>query len=132
DTGAGDAGWYLPDEPDGWGIAPEQLPQLPPSSQTGKLRVLNVSQHFYSAQAPIDDRFDRNDYKRFVAHAALVGLDIYPLVKFCGRVPLLDVFRAQRELMTMYAPGMPTFHWIETSDMTGECSAVQGTAQMVQ
>ncbi len=131
DTGAGDAGWYLPDEPDGWGVAPEQLPQLPPSSQTGKLRVLNVSQHFYSAQAPIDDRFDRNDYKRFVAHADLVGFDIYPVVKFCGRVPLLDVFRAQRELMTMYAPGMPTFQWIETSDMTGECSAMQVTPQIV-
>jgi hypothetical protein len=131
DTGAGDAGWYLPDEPDGWGITPEQLPQLPPSSQTGKLRVLNMSQHFYSAQAPINDRFDRSDYKRFVAHADLVGFDMYPIVKFCGRVPLLDVFRAQRELMTVYAPGMPTFQWIETNDMTGECPAMQVTPQIV-
>ena len=131
DQGAGDAGWYLPDEPDGWGIAPEQLPQLPPSSQTGKLRVLNVSQHFYSAQAPINDHFDRNDYKRFVALADLVGFDLYPIVKFCGRVPLLDVFRAQRELMTIYAPGKPTFQWIETSDMTGECPAMQVTPQIV-
>jgi hypothetical protein len=130
-TGAGDAGWYLPDEPDGWGIAPEQLPQLPPSSQTGKLRVLNVSQHFYSAQAPINDRFDRNDYKRFASLADLVGFDIYPIVKFCGRVPLLDVFRAQRELMTTYAPGKPTFQWIETSEMTGECTAMQVTPQIV-
>jgi hypothetical protein len=130
-TGAGDAGWYLPDEPDGWGVAPEQLPQLPPSSQTGKLRVLNLSQHFYSAQAPINDRFDRNDYKRFVARADLVGFDVYPIVKFCGRVPLLDVFRAQRELMTMYAPGIPTFQWIETSEMTGECPAMQVTPQIV-
>jgi hypothetical protein len=131
DRGAGDAGWYLPDEPDGWGIAPEQLPQLPPSSQTGKLRVLNISQHFYSAQAPINDRFDRNDYKRFIARADLVGFDIYPIVKFCGRVPLLDVFRAQRELMTIYAPDMPTFQWIETSEMTGECPAMQVTPQVV-
>jgi hypothetical protein len=131
DMGAGDAGWYLPDEPDGWGIAPEQLPQLPPSSQTGKLRVLNVSQHFYSAQAPINDRFDRNDYKRFASLADLVGFDLYPVVKFCGRVPLLDVFRAQRELMTTYAPGMPTFQWIETGEMTGECAAMQVTPQIV-
>jgi hypothetical protein len=130
-TGAGDAGWYLPDEPDGWGITPDQLPQLPPAAETGKLRVLNVSQHFYSAQAPINDRFDRNDYKRFVARADLVGFDMYPIVKFCGRVPLLDVFRAQRELMTIYAPGMPTFQWIETGQMTGECPSMQVTPQIV-
>jgi hypothetical protein len=131
DRGAGDAGWYLPDEPDGWGIAPEQLPQLPPSSQTGKLRVLNVSQHFYSAQAPINDRFDRNDYKRFASLADVVGFDMYPVVKFCGRVPLLDVYRAQRELMTIYAPDKPTFQWIETGKMTGECPAMQVTPQIV-
>jgi hypothetical protein len=131
DRGGADAGWYLPDEPDGWGIAPEQLPQLPPSSQTGKLRFLNLSQHFYSAQAPINDRFDRNAYKRFAALADVVGFDIYPIVKFCGRVPLLDVFRAQRELMTIFAPGKPTFQWIETSDMTGECPAMQVTPQIV-
>jgi hypothetical protein len=131
DRGAGDAGWYLPDEPDGWGISPEQLPQLPASSQTGKLRFLNLSQHFYSGQAPLNDRFDRNDYKRFAALADVVGFDIYPVVKFCGRVALLDVFRAQRELMTIYAPGKPTFQWIETSEMTGECPNMQVTPQIV-
>jgi hypothetical protein len=35
------------------GITPSELPQLPPASQTGRLRVLNISQHFYSGQAPI-------------------------------------------------------------------------------
>ena len=129
--GAGGAGWYLPDEPDAWGIAPDQLPQLPPSSQTGKLRFLNLSQHFYSGQAPINDRFDRNDYKRFAALADVVGFDMYPIVKFCGRVSLLDVFRAQRELMTIYAPGKPTFQWIETGRMTGECTTMQVTPQIV-
>jgi hypothetical protein len=131
DRGAGNAGWYLPDEPDGWGIAPEQLPQLPSSSETGKLRVLNLSQHFYSGQAPLNDRFDRNDYKRFAALADIVGFDIYPIVKFCGRVSLLHVFRAQRELMTIYAPGKPTFQWIETSEMTGECPTLHVTPEIV-
>ena len=125
------AGWYLPDEPDGWGIAPDQLPQLPPAAQTGRLRVLSVSQHFFSAQAPINDHFDRNDYKRFAALADVVGFDMYPIVKFCGRVPLTDMFRAQRELMTIYAPGKPTFQWIETSQMTGECPTLQITPQIV-
>jgi hypothetical protein len=124
-------GWYLPDEPDGWGIAPDQMPQLAASGTTGRLRVLNVSQHFYSGQAPINDRFDRNDYKRFAAGADVVGFDMYPIVKFCGRVPLLDMFRAQRELMTIYAPGKPTFQWIETSRMTGECPTIAITSQIV-
>jgi hypothetical protein len=125
------AGWYLPDEPDGWGISPDQLPHLPSASDTGRLRVLNLTQHFFSDQAPINDHFDRNDYKRFAALADLVGFDMYPVAKFCGRVPLLDVFRAQRELMTLYAPGKPTFQWIETSRMTGECSAMQLTPAIV-
>jgi len=124
-------GWYLPDEPDGWGITPSELPQLPPASQTGRLRVLNISQHFYSGQAPINAQFDRNDYKRFAALADVVGFDMYPIVKFCGRVPLTDMFHAQRELMTTYAPGKPTFQWVETSRMTGECSSLDITPQIV-
>jgi hypothetical protein len=125
------SGWYLPDEPDGWGITPEQMPQLPPVAQTGRLRVENVSQHFFSKQAPINDHFDRNDYKRFAALADVIGFDMYPIVKFCGRVPLTDMFLAQRELMTLYAPGKPTFQWIETSKMTGECPSMQITPQIV-
>jgi hypothetical protein len=133
DDYGGDAGsgWYLPDEPDGWGIPPDRMPQLPPAAETGRLRVLNLSQHFYSGQAPINDRFDRNDYKRFTAEADVVGFDMYPIVKFCGRVPLIDVFRAQRELMTIYAPGKPTFQWIETSRMTGECPTISITPAIV-
>jgi hypothetical protein len=130
-AGTDGAGWYLPDEPDGWGITPEQMPKLAPVASTGHLRVLNISQHFFSEQAPINDRFDRNDYKRFAAEADVVGFDMYPIVKFCGRVPLLDVFRAQRELMTTYALGKPTFQWIETSKMTGECASMQITPATV-
>ncbi len=130
-AGTKGSGWYLPDEPDGWGITPEQMPQLSPAASTGRLRVLNISQHFFSGQDPINDRFDRNDYKLFAAKADVVGFDMYPVVKFCGRVPLVDVFRAQRELMTIYAPGKPTFQWIETSKMTGECASMQITPAIV-
>ena len=124
-------GWYLPDEPDGWGIPPDQLPRLPPAAESGRLRVLNVSQHFFSGQAPINDRFDRADYRRYAALADVVSFDMYPIVKFCGRVPLLDIYRAQRELMTIYAPGKPTLQWIETSRMTGECPTQQITPAIV-
>jgi len=129
--GEAGSGWYLPDEPDGWGITPDQMPQLPPVAQSGRLRVLNISQHFYSGQAPINATFNRSDYKRFAALADVIGFDMYPIVKFCGRVPLTDMFHAQRELMTIYAPGKPTFQWIETSQMTGECPTLQITPAIV-
>src|SRR4051812_27873555 len=103
------------------------MPRLPAAG----LRVLGISQHFYSRQAKINDGFDRNDYKRFAALADVIGFDMYPIVKFCGRVPLLDVFRSQRELMVTYAPGKPTYQWIETSRMTGECPRLQITPEIV-
>jgi hypothetical protein len=126
----GSAGWYLPDEPDGAAISPAELPQLPPVSETGRLRVLTVSQHFFSAQALIRPGYDLGEYGRFAAKADVVGFDLYPVVKFCGRVPLLDVFRAQRELRTLYAVGKPTFQWIETGAMTGECQAMTVTPEI--
>ena len=128
---AGSAGWYLPDEPDGWGLTPAQLPVLPPAAATGRLRVVNVSQHFYSGQAPLNPTFDRSEYVRFAALGDLIGFDMYPIEKFCGRVSLLDVYRAQHELMTTYAPGKPTFQWIETGDMTGECTTMEITPAIV-
>ena len=33
--------------------------------------------------------------------------------------------------MTIYAPGKPTFQWIETSKMTGECPSLQITPAIV-
>jgi hypothetical protein len=123
----GSAGWYLPDEPDGAALAAAELPQLPPASDTGRLRVVNLSQHFYSGQALIRPGYDLDEYRRFAAAADVVGFDLYPIDKFCGRVSLLDVFRAQRELRTLYAPGKPTFQWIETGPMTGECATLAVT-----
>jgi len=118
------AGWYLPDEPDALGLT---APELPRPAEPGKLRFLNFSQHFYSGQAVIRPGYDKSEYTRLAGVADMVGFDLYPIVKFCGRVPLLDVYRAQRELTTIYAPGKPTFQWIETGAMTGECPTVAVT-----
>jgi hypothetical protein len=120
-------GWYLPDEPDALGVTASELPQLPPAAATGRLRVVNFSQHFYSRQALIRPGYDVAEYGRFAAVADFIGFDLYPIVKFCGRVPLLDVYRAQRELVTRFAGGKPTFQWIETGAMTGECTALDVT-----
>jgi hypothetical protein len=121
---AAGAGWYLPDEPDALGLTAAQLPH---PDAPGKLRFVNFSQHFFSSQAPIRPGYDKNEYTRLAAAADVVGFDLYPIVKFCGRVPLLDVYRAQRQLTTIYAPGKPTFQWIETGSMTGECSSLAVT-----
>jgi len=126
-----DGGWYLPDEPDAIPLTAGQLPQLPPASVTGKLRVVSLSQHFYSGQALVRPGYDLSEYARFADVGDLVGFDLYPVVKFCGRIPLLDVFRAQRELATIYAAGRPTFQWIETGAMTGECPSIEITPAMV-
>jgi hypothetical protein len=122
-----DAGWYLPDEPDALALTPDELPQLPPPTTTGKLRLVDFSEHFFSGQALIRPGYDRNEYAQFAARGDFVGFDLYPVVKFCGRIPLLDVFRAQHELATIYAAGKPTFQWIETGPMTGECTTLQVT-----
>src|SRR5262249_49531011 len=73
--GSSGSGWYPPDEPDGWGIPPEQLPQLQPAAATGRLRVLNLSQHFFSDQAIIRSGYDRGTYTRYAALADVVGFD---------------------------------------------------------
>jgi hypothetical protein len=121
------AGWYLPDEPDATLAGAAEMPTLPPAAETGRLRVVNLSQHFFSGQAAIREGYDRGEYRRLAAFGDLVGFDLYPVVKFCGRVPLLDVYRAQRELRTDYAAGKPTFQWIETGPMTGECPSLEVT-----
>lgn len=126
-AGGGDGGWYLPDEPDGAALSAAQLPALPPAAETGRLRVVNLSEHFYSGQASIRPGYDPGEYSRFAGLADLVGFDLYPITKFCGRISLLDVFRAQRELRTLYAVGKPTFQWIETGPMTGECPTIPVT-----
>jgi hypothetical protein len=117
-------GWYLPDEPDALGLT---APELPRAAAPDKLRFVNFSQHFYSGQALIRPGYDKSEYTRLAAAADVVGFDLYPIVKFCGHVPLLDVYRAQRELATIYAPGKPTFQWIETGSMTGECPTLPVT-----
>jgi hypothetical protein len=120
-------GWYLPDEPDALAVTAAGLPRLPAASESGRLRVVNLSEHFFSGQAPIRPGYDPAEYGRLAAAADLIGFDLYPVVKFCGRIPLRDVFLAQRELITRYAGGRPTFQWIETGRMTGECPTLEVT-----
>lgn len=52
----------------------------------------------------------------------MIGWDLYPYGKFCSnqQITLATVFDWQRELAAL-APGKPTFQWIETNGLEGEC-----------
>ncbi len=54
-------------------------------------------------------------YPGLVAAADVVGFDLYPLQEWCRADRLLDVYLAQKELVSL-ARGKPTFQWIEAAE----------------
>ena len=108
--GAGVIGWYYPDEADLKGLTGATLPQFPTLEQTARLRVLTMTNHFYSRAAPLPA--GRRIYPGLVAKSDVVAFDLYPLQEFCKFDWLPDVATAQRELVSL-AQGRPTFQWIE-------------------
>jgi hypothetical protein len=109
-SGPGVIGWYYPDEADLKGITAETLPSFPPAETTHRLRVLTVTNHFYSRTATLPG--GRGIYPGLIAKSDVVGFDLYPLQEFCSNAWLPDVAHAQRELVRL-AQGRPTFQWIE-------------------
>ena len=108
--GPGVIGWYYPDEPDLKGISGDGLPHFPTLAETGRLRVLTLSNHFYSRTDALPA--GRGVYPGLVAPSDLAGFDLYPLQESCKADWLPDVATAQRELRTL-AGDRPTFQWIE-------------------
>jgi hypothetical protein len=107
-AGPGVIGSYYPDEADGHGYTAATLPAAQ------GLRFLTLTNHFYSAAAPLPG--GKGMYPGLVAKADVVGFDLYPLQVWCRRDALPDVAAAQRELVAL-AAGKPTFQWIETTHM---------------
>jgi hypothetical protein len=118
--GAGVIGWYYPDEADLKGLTGATLPRFPTLAETARLRVLTLTNHFYSRTAPLAT--GRGIYPGLIARSDVVGFDLYPLQEFCKLDWLPDVAAAQRELVTL-AQGRPTFQWIETR--TWKCQQPQ-------
>ena len=108
--GDGVIGWYYPDEADAKGYTGAQLPAFPTLAQTGRLRVLTLTNHFYSRTAPLPA--GRGVYPGLIAKSDVVGFDLYPLQELCRASWLPDVAVAQQELVRL-AGGRPTFQWIE-------------------
>jgi hypothetical protein len=117
-SGAGLIGWFYPDEADGRGLTAATLPAPP----EGGVRFLTLTNHFYSALAPLPA--GRGIYPGLIAAADVVGFDLYPLQEFCSPDRLGEVFDAQRELVQL-AAGKPTFQWIEVREM--KCPGVPVT-----
>lgn len=108
--GPGVIGWYYPDEPDLKGISGDGLPHFPTLAETGRLRVLTLSNHFYSRTDALPA--GRGVYRGLVGPSDVVGFDLYPLQESCKADWLPDVATAQRELRAL-AGDRPTFQWIE-------------------
>lgn len=109
-SGPGVIGWYYPDEADLKGITGATLPTFPSPETSQRLRVLTLTNHFYSRTAELPA--GRGVYPGLIARSDVIGFDLYPLQEFCREEWLPDVAYAQRELVKL-AQGRPTFQWIE-------------------
>jgi len=125
-SGPGLIGFNQPDEADEHGGLDSLVP-LPPSTRTGRVAMLTLTNHFFSGAAPLPQ--GRGMYPKMVKAADMVGFDLYPLAIWCRRA-FLAVFDAQRELVRL-APGKPTFQWIEAGPMTG-CSRFIPTPESLE
>jgi hypothetical protein len=127
--GSGVIGWYYPDEADLQRLSGATLPQFPSQAATGRLRVLTLSNHFYSRTEPLAE--GRSVYPGLIAESDVVGFDLYPLQEFCSPRWLPDVADAQRELVRL-AGGRPTFQWIEASTWKCDAPALRVTPTTVR
>jgi hypothetical protein len=127
--GPGVIGWYYPDEADLNGMTGASLPQFPSPAATGRLRVLTLTNHFYSRTATLAG--GRGVYPGLIAKADMVGFDLYPLQEFCDLRWLPDVAGSQRELVQL-AGGRPTFQWIEASSWKCHSNGLQVTSASVR
>jgi hypothetical protein len=110
-NGPGLIGFFHPDEPDGLGLTPAQLPARP-AGASSQLAFLTLTNHFYSWAAPLTPQ---PDYPGFIAKSDVVGFDLYPLQEWCRPERMGDVFGSQQELVKLASP-RPTFQWIEVAD----------------
>lgn len=112
--GPGVIGFHHVDEADAVLARVEDLPVLPPSKVSKRPTFLTLTNHFFSASAPLPQ--GRGMYSGMIARSEMVGFNLYPLQTWCRRVTLQAVFEAQRELVVL-AKGKPTYQWIEAGPM---------------
>lgn len=126
--GPGLVGWHQLDEADEHVDSADQLPTPPPSTQTGRVSFLTLTNHFYSNAAPLPK--GRAIYPKIVEKAEMIGFDLYPLQIWCRKDRFHDVYEAQRELVQL-AKGKPTFQWIEAAGMS-QCHGLDPSPAIVR
>jgi hypothetical protein len=127
-SGPGLVGWHHLDEADEHVDRAEAIPLVPPSSQTGRVTFLTLTNHFYSGSTP----WPNGDvlFPGLIARAEMVGFDLYPLQNWCRKDAMHAVFDAQVELATL-AKGKPTFQWVEAAPMN-QCFGLDPSPAIVR
>jgi hypothetical protein len=111
-SGPGIIGWFHKDEPDGDNTPASALPPRPPGVPS--LSFLTLTNHFYTGAAPLPWDPNRNMYPSLIAKADVIGFDLYPLQEWCRPSTMVDVYRAQKQLVALSGQ-KPTFQWIEAA-----------------
>ncbi len=116
-------GWYWEDEPDMPRTGTEPL--LYPNDVLGiyeNIKAQDSNHPFWlTLTARFASRFepypwmgiDKEEYIDYANAADVPGFDHYPIYGWCQPTWIHDVGDFQNELLTLYAPGKPTFQWIE-------------------
>ncbi|MDH4103700.1 MAG: hypothetical protein OEV29_10000 [Thermoleophilia bacterium] len=113
--GPGVIGFHHLDEADAQLGRPEDLPLLAASKTSRRPTFLTLTNHFFSAAAPLPQ--GRGMYAGMIERAEIIGFNLYPLQIWCRRDTLRAVYEAQRELVEL-ARGKPTYQWIEAGPMS--------------
>ena len=114
-------GFNQPDEADQLRLNPSQM-EAPPNIVPPKTVFMTVTSHFASQQAKLAPPYSYTN--GYFTKADVIGFDLYPVEEHCNNpsITLKDVFNFQVQLVNM-AGGKPTYQWIETGSLAGECIA---------
>jgi hypothetical protein len=119
-TGPALLGWHFDDEPDMRGTTPAQI-AAHRRTVGGKVDFLTLTSGFFSKMPPPTwMRGSRDPYHDYARATDLLGFDIYPLYGWCRPDWIGRVADAQRELVSNYAAGRPTFQWIEAASTSSQ------------
>jgi hypothetical protein len=111
-AGEGLIGFTQPDEPDGLGLEPGDLPDI---EEPGRVTFMTLTQHFAPGTGDLPWQYP-GYYEAFAAKADVLAVDFYPLQSLCSPEKLALNHDVQLELVEL-AGGKPTIQWIETASM---------------
>ena len=119
-TGPALLGWHFDDEPDMRGTTPAQI-AAHRRTVGGKVDFLTLTSGFFSKMPPPTwTRGNRGVYRDYARAIDLLGFDLYPLYGWCKPDWIGRVADAQRELVSNYAGGRPTYQWIEAASTSSQ------------